>query len=122
MRFPYVHAAATTPVQQLGVFLARLPQLYQLPRFHCRVGLHIVLFDVCSAFTHVAACTLAPSPYFVTASGGFSHFVTSMPAPVASGWSDRRVGVAPTYLGHWCQAEIFSIADCIFAEVVTASA
>src|SRR5215472_2582879 len=24
----------------------------------------------------------------------------------------------PTYLGHWCQAEIFSIADCIFAEVV----
>jgi hypothetical protein len=32
------------------------------------------------------------------------------------------VGLAPTYLGHWCQAEIFSIADCIFAEVVTASA
>src|SRR5215470_2712513 len=27
-------------------------------------------------------------------------------------------GAAPTYLGHWCQAEIFSIADCIFAEVV----
>src|SRR5277367_2179449 len=28
--------------------------------------------------------------------GGFRHFVTSMPAPVASGWSDRRVGLAPT--------------------------
>ena len=28
------------------------------------------------------------------------------------------MGLAPTYLGHWCQAEIFSIADCIFAEVV----
>ena len=27
---------------------------------------------------------------------GFSHFVTSMTAPVASGWSDRRVGLAPT--------------------------
>ncbi|MEO8133962.1 MAG: tail fiber domain-containing protein [Betaproteobacteria bacterium] len=27
---------------------------------------------------------------------GFSHFVTSMPAPVASGWSGRRVGLAPT--------------------------
>jgi hypothetical protein len=26
----------------------------------------------------------------------FRHFVTSMPAPVASGWSDRRVGLAPT--------------------------
>src|SRR5256885_5006219 len=27
-----------------------------------RVGLHIVLFEVCSAFTRVAACTLAQSP------------------------------------------------------------
>ncbi len=27
---------------------------------------------------------------------GFSHFVTSMTAPVASSWSDRRVGLAPT--------------------------
>jgi hypothetical protein len=25
---------------------------------------------------------------------GFSHFVTSMTAPVASGWSVRRVGLA----------------------------
>src|SRR5258708_19333794 len=30
----------------------------------CRVGLHIVLFEVCSAFTRVAARTLAPSPIF----------------------------------------------------------
>ncbi|HWY83110.1 MAG TPA: hypothetical protein VNY10_14490 [Roseiarcus sp.] len=27
---------------------------------------------------------------------GFIHFVTSMTAPVASGWSGRRVGLAPT--------------------------
>ena len=27
---------------------------------------------------------------------GFSHFVTSMTTPVASGWSVRRVGLAPT--------------------------
>src|ERR1700731_2593317 len=33
-----------------------------LPRFHFRVGLHIDLFEVCSAFTCVAACTLARSP------------------------------------------------------------
>ncbi len=33
-----------------------------LPRNHYRVGLHIVLFEDCSAFTHVAACTLARSP------------------------------------------------------------
>src|SRR6516164_11362232 len=43
------------------------PRRISLPRFHCRVGLHIDLFEVCSAFTHVAACTLARSPYFVTA-------------------------------------------------------
>jgi hypothetical protein len=29
-------------------------------------------------------------------SEGFSHFVTSMTAPVASGWSVCRVGLAPT--------------------------
>ena len=27
---------------------------------------------------------------------GFSHFVTSMTAPIASGWSGCRVGLAPT--------------------------
>src|SRR5215813_2177252 len=43
------------------------PSRISLPRFHCRVGLHIVLFEVCSAFTHIAACTLARSPYVVTA-------------------------------------------------------
>ena len=33
-----------------------------LPRNHYRVGLHIDLFEACSAFTRVAACTLAQSP------------------------------------------------------------
>ncbi len=36
------------------------------------------------------------SPIRDTLSEGFSHFVTSMTAPVASGWSDGRVGLAPT--------------------------
>ena len=38
------------------------PIRISLPRSHCRVGLHIVLFGACSAFTHVAAYTLARSP------------------------------------------------------------
>jgi hypothetical protein len=68
-----------------------------LPRYGSRVGPRIVLFEACSAFTRVAACTLALSPYFVTRlPEGFSHFVTSMTAPVASGWSGCRVGFAPT--------------------------
>src|SRR5437763_16287651 len=63
VRFPCVHAAATTPVQQMGVLVAQTCPIHiSLPRFHYRVGLHIVLFEVCSAFTRVAACTLAQSP------------------------------------------------------------
>jgi hypothetical protein len=72
------------------------PSRISLPRKGRRVGLRIVLFEACSAFTHVAACTLALSPIRDTLSEGFSHFVTSMTAPVASGWSGCRVGLAPT--------------------------
>jgi hypothetical protein len=34
-----------------------------------------------------------PLPRFPSA---ISHFVTSMTAPIASGWSDSRVGLSPT--------------------------
>src|ERR1700686_5161725 len=72
------------------------PSYFSLPRYGSRVGLHIDLFEACSAFTRVAACTLALSPIRDTLIEGFSHFVTSMTAPIASGWSDCRVGLAPT--------------------------
>src|ERR1022692_4299044 len=48
------------------------------------------------ALTRVTACTLALSPIRDTHSEGFSYFVTSIAAPAASGWSDCRVGLAPT--------------------------
>ncbi len=97
LRFPCVHAAATTPVQRLGLLFAHSPRPISLPRKGRRVGLHIVLFEACSAFTRVAACTRALSPMRDTLSEGFSHFVTSMTAPIASGWSEScRVGFAPT--------------------------
>src|SRR5580704_19219471 len=72
------------------------PSRVSLPRKGHRVGLRIVLFEACSAFTRVAACTLALSPIRDTHSEGFSQFVTSLAAPVASGWSGRQVGIAPT--------------------------
>src|SRR6476646_858224 len=72
------------------------PSCFNLPRYGSRVGLHIFLFEACSAFTRVAACTLALSPIRDTLIEGFSHFVTSMTAPIASGWSGCRVGLAPT--------------------------
>jgi len=49
-----------------------------LPRNGSRVGLRIDLFEACSAFTRVTACTLALSPICDSLSEGFSHFVTSM--------------------------------------------
>src|SRR6516162_4746485 len=63
------------------------PSRVSLPRKGCRVGLRIVLFEACSAFTRVTACTLALSPIRDTHSEGFSYFVTSIAAPAASGWS-----------------------------------
>src|SRR5713101_2702126 len=42
------------------------PNRINLPRKGYRVGLRIDLFEACSAFTRVTACTLALSPYIVT--------------------------------------------------------
>src|SRR5262249_12163130 len=47
--------------------------------------------------THVAACTLARSPIRDTLIEGFSHFVTSMTAPIASGGSESPGGACT----HW---------------------
>jgi hypothetical protein len=97
VRFPCVHAVATTPAQRLGAPTSLIsPRRISLPRYGSRVGLRIVLFEACSAFTRVTACTLALSPIRDTHSEGFSYFVTSIAAPAASGWSGRRVGLAPT--------------------------
>src|SRR5271154_3847304 len=76
---------------------AHSPIRVSLPRYGRRVGLRIVLFEACSAFTRVTACTLALSPIRDTLPEGFSHFVTSMTAPVASGWSDLPGGIYT----HW---------------------
>src|SRR5262245_46820507 len=80
------------------VYHSRIPPgRISLPRYGSRVGLHIVLFEACSAFTRVAACTLALSPIRDTLIEGFSHFVTSMTAPIASGWSGLPGGACT----HW---------------------
>ena len=42
--------------------------------------------------------------YVTSYTEGFSHFVTSMTAPVASGWSGCRVGLAPTGKRRLCTA------------------
>src|SRR6516225_9684177 len=83
---------------------AHSPSRVSLPRKGHRVGLRIVLFEACSAFTRVTACTLALSPIRDTHSEGFSYLVTSIAAPAASGWSVRRVGFSPTGKRRLCTA------------------
>jgi len=86
-----------TPAQRLGARFAHFPSRVSLPKMGVPVGLRIVLFEDCSAFTRVTACTLAKSPNVTLYTGGSSHFVTSMTAPIASGWSEScRVGFSPT--------------------------
>src|SRR5438477_6326841 len=47
------------------IALLTSPSRISLPRNGSRVGLRIVLFEACSAFTRVTVCTLALSPYIV---------------------------------------------------------
>src|SRR5260370_29318593 len=91
VRFPCVHAVATTPARRLGASSARFPSRVSLPRYGSPVGPRIGLFEAYSAFTRVTACTLALSPYFAQhLSERLKYFVTSIVAPVASGWSICR--------------------------------
>src|SRR5258705_6809814 len=86
------------------------PSRVSLPRKGRRVGLRIVLLEDCSAFTRVAACTLALSPICDTLIEGFSHFVNlhdcsdcfrleRLPGGACTHWK-RRLCTAHTHFGH----------------------
>ena len=94
-RFPGVHAAATPRRSDWRHYLAHPSSRDRLPRYDSRVVLRIELFEDCSAFTHVAACTHALPPIRGTLTRRLQTFVTSMPTPAASGWSGCRAGIAP---------------------------
>jgi hypothetical protein len=67
-------------------YFAQSPSRISLTRKGRPVGLRIVLFETRSAFIRVTARTLTLSPIRDTLIEGFSHFVTSMTAPIASGF------------------------------------
>ena len=100
---PFMHAIANTPVEPQAAFHSL--RLWRRPSpLFCRVGFHIELFEACSVFTHVTACTFAKSlRTFYT--GGFSRFVASTTAPIATGWSEScRAGFAPAEKQRLCTA------------------
>jgi hypothetical protein len=97
VRFPCVHAVATTPAQRLGVFLCSFTQPYQpSPKGLSGRPAHCPFRGLLGVYSRYGLHTRAVTVYRDTLTEGFSHFVTSMTAPVASGWSIRRVGLTPT--------------------------
>lgn len=101
----YVHAVATTPAEPLDR-VALTPYYrpgqagFQRRRpspLNRRVGFRITLFEACSAFTRVTACTFAESPKATRYTEGFNRFVTSSIAPIATGWSDQLPGGSRTH-------------------------
>ena len=88
---------ATTPAQRLDVLIRSLTQPYQpSPKGSSGRPAHRPFRGLLGVHSRYGLHTRAVTVYRDTLTGGFSHFVTSMTAPVASGWSGCRVGLAPT--------------------------
>src|SRR6266496_3168235 len=97
VRFPCVHAVATTPAQRLGVLIRSFAQPYQpSPKGLSGRPAHCPFRGLLGVHSRYGLHTRAVTVYRDTLTEGFSHFVASMTAPVASGWSVCRVGLAPT--------------------------
>ena len=102
-----MRAAANTPVGPLGAGFAHFPSDAGLPRFNVRVGPHITLFGACSAFTTRCSPHARRATKVTLYTEGFSRFVTSTTAPIATGWSEScRVGLSPTGKSRLCTAHV----------------
>jgi len=96
VRFPCVHAVATTPTQRLGSLVFTHPVVSTFP--------DMAVGSACAtSFSRSAQRSLTLRPahsrchlYATRFTGGFNRFVTSTAAPVASGWNNSRVGFPPT--------------------------
>src|ERR1019366_1655126 len=87
-----LHAVATTPAGPMEPdSLVSLHRHRPSPDYSW-VGSCIISFEAYSAFTRVTTCRLAESPYATLSTRGFSGFVASTAAPIATGWSDPVPG------------------------------
>ena len=85
-----LHAITTTPAEPMDLFARTIHRLRPSPSNE-RVGFCIVLFGACSVFTHVTASRLAESPLTLS-TRGFSGFIASATALIATGWSEPVPG------------------------------
>src|SRR4029077_8135672 len=86
------------PGAATGCPSAPFPSRISFPRSEIRVSLRIDLFEACSALTRGSACTLAPSPYFVTRWAPEASTVSLPPQllRLLPAGAFRRVGLSPT--------------------------
>src|SRR6266699_5039117 len=88
---------------------AHSPQPYQpSPKGLSGRPAHRPFRGLLGVYSRYGLHTRAVTVYRDTLTRGFSHFVTSMTAPVASGWSGCRVGLAPTGKRRLCTAHALS--------------
>jgi hypothetical protein len=98
------HAVATTPAEPLGAFFAHFPSDNSLPRLS-RGSASALHFSRIAQRSLTLRPAYSPSPLRALFTEGFSRFVTSATAPIATGWSDsRRVGFARTERPCLCTA------------------
>ncbi|MEN8133191.1 MAG: hypothetical protein ABFS45_24030 [Pseudomonadota bacterium] len=93
----YTHAIAITPVDRLGARVVHLPQPPQPSQSSRSVGIHIVLFEACSAFTARYGLCARRDAQRLVCLGSFDGFVTSTIVPIATGWNDLWPGGSFTH-------------------------
>src|ERR1017187_2148612 len=87
-----LHAVATTPAGPMELIRSLLFHRLRPSPDYSWVGSCLTCFEACSAFTRLTTCRLAESPYATLFTGGFSGFVASTAAPIATGRSDPVPG------------------------------
>ena len=80
-----------------GCSLLDSPAISVFPEWVIGSTCAMTLSRIAQCSHYITACTLVGSPYVTRHTRGFSHFVTSMTAPVTSGWSISPGGIRT----HW---------------------
>jgi hypothetical protein len=100
------HADAITPTEPLGA-VAVSPSGIGLPLNSGGSASAIVLFEACSAFTHVSACLFARSPKVTFTQSTSTHVVTSLrrsgcfrPSDRLAGWDSHPLEIAD-FTAYW---------------------
>ena len=102
----YTHAIAIAPTEQPGAFVARCPGHDSLPPSHEGSASVSSISRSAQRSLLVTAYVLARSLWTLF-TGGFSRFVTSTTAPIATGWSDScRTGLPPAGSARVCTAHM----------------